>query len=155
VTLGKETRLHRTPGDSFNGRLFTVPETTCAAFSSDGRWLALGGTDAKIRLFEPGTGTPIITLEGSAGPPRGLAASPSGQRLLSGGDDKIVHLWDIATGKEIVRFTQHTNIVNAVAFTPDGRYALSASADGSVRMWMLPREKAGGIPVKTADVGSR
>ena len=51
------------------------------AISPDGRRLAMGGFEGKIRIHDLATGDEVRTLVGHAGSPRGLAFSPDGERL--------------------------------------------------------------------------
>jgi WD40 repeat protein len=66
-----------------------------AAFSPDGRTLALAGAHGDIILWDESAVRPRATLRGHRGRVWALAFSPDGRRLASGGNDMTVRLWDV------------------------------------------------------------
>jgi hypothetical protein len=73
----------------------------CLAYSGDGRTLASGGGDGKLRFWDAGTGQPrgqpIDAHKGWVGC---LAYSGDGRTLASGGDDGKLRLWKSAFPKQ-------------------------------------------------------
>lgn len=71
----------------------------CLAFSPNGKVLASGEVDKKIRLWDTAAGKQLAVLEGHTKQVAALAFSPDGATLHSAGYDATVRLWDVASGK--------------------------------------------------------
>ena len=106
-----------------------------AAFSPDGKTIALGGADKLIHFCNAATGEESTRLAGHAKPVAGLAFSPCGRFVVSGSWDQTVRLWEVQTGKELLRFTGHKGRIYTVAYASDGVHVASGGSDGTVRLW--------------------
>ena len=107
----------------------------CTHVDPAGCWLASGGNDGRLCLWDPGSGRVLHALEGHGGGVRTLAAGPDGRWLASAGGDGIVCLWDPASGRALQALEGHGGGVLALAVAPDGRWLASAGEDGRVRLW--------------------
>jgi RNA polymerase sigma factor (sigma-70 family) len=102
-------------------------------FSRDGKLIATGGWDAKVRVWEAATGKEVQTI--ALGAHTHAAITPDGKKVASGGTDRIVRLHDVATGKELWAAVAHGQPINALAFSPDGKALATAAQDGAVGLW--------------------
>ena len=110
---------------------------TCAAFGTDGSWIASGGADNSIKIWQVATGRELRALTGHTGSIKSLAISPNGQWLASGSSDRTVKVWNVATGRELYSLPGHTSSIEALAFSPDNRWLASGSADRTIKIWDL------------------
>jgi WD40 repeat protein len=74
-----------------------LAEINCLAFSSDGRLLVSGSTDATLLVWDVSSGQVVQRLEGHQGFVSACAFLPDG-RVLSGGWGGELFVWDRATG---------------------------------------------------------
>ena len=67
---------------------------TAVAISADGRWLAAGGDDHLVRIWNLADGELAGELKSHADWIRSIAFDPAGGHLASAGDDHAVLVWD-------------------------------------------------------------
>ena len=78
------------------------------AVAPDGSWLASGGEDGTVRIWDAATGRERAVLTGHTSAVAAVAVAPDGSWLASGGEDGTVRIWDAATGRERAVLTGHT-----------------------------------------------
>jgi WD40 repeat protein/mono/diheme cytochrome c family protein len=105
--------------------------------SPDGKLLATGSYDQKIKLWDTATGAEVRALTGHNGAVYGLAFRPDGKVLASASGDRTVKLWEIATGKRLDTFSQPTKEQYTVAFSPDGRRLVAGGVDNRIRLYAV------------------
>lgn len=105
--------------------------------SPDGKLLATGSYDQKIKLWGTGTGTEVRMLTGHNGAVYGLAFRPDGKVLASASGDRTVKLWEVASGKRLDTFSQPTKEQYTVAFSPDGKQLVAGGVDNRIRLYAV------------------
>jgi WD40 repeat protein/anti-sigma factor RsiW len=116
-----------------------------ATFSRDGKWLATGAEDRKIKVCDAVSGKESRTLEGHTLGIRVLAFSPDGKRLASSAwtypkrlekGHGEVKLWDLETGKQILALKGNEYPVeHYLAFSPDGLLLAGSTPPGVTYLW--------------------
>jgi WD40 repeat protein len=105
------------------------------AIAPDGSWLASGGANGTVRVWDASSGRERLRLEGHSDWIRSVAIAPDGTWLASGGDDMTVRVWDASSGRERLRLEGHSNWIRTLAIAPDGMWLASGGNDGTVRVW--------------------
>lgn len=80
---------------------FRKGQTPAVAFSADGRFVASGGADRLVRLWEVVTGECLTTLQGHDDEVAAVVFSPGGAFLASGGWDGRVIVWQLDWDYEV------------------------------------------------------
>lgn len=132
------------------------------AFSPDGKFLASGGTDAVVNLWNL-TDQTLVWSYTSESYVLSVRFSPRGESLAVGMGRGIIAILNATTGRESASIGGHTDNVSSVVFTPDGTLLVSGSIGGtsdrasaSIAEWdavILQRQKTFSTnPVITLDL---
>ena len=129
------------------GKDFDKQMMSAAAFSPDGKWLAVGrGGEAdggKVTLLDPISGKKLRELApGHQYGVTDLCFHPDSKHLLSAGRDTVVRIWRVADGKLVKelgrpRGGQFKDWIHAIAISPDGKWLAAADMAGQVQLWVL------------------
>jgi len=121
------------------------PMRTCA-WSPNGSYLAMGGDDRTVLLYDVGTWKIARAFVGHQGSVLTLEFSPDGRYLASGSgtdkvemnnanDENVVKVWDVANGTLLGNLKGHRDGVMEVRWSPDGKRLVSVSDDKTIRVW--------------------
>ncbi len=110
-----------------------------AAFSPDGRWLAIGGSEPDVILYDLRSPDAKHLPGMPVGGVTALAFSPDCRMLAASSSLSCeVVLWDIAAGRERARLRGHASPVACLAIARDGRsLASGGQGDGTIIIWDL------------------
>jgi WD40 repeat protein len=115
------------PGPAINSRRATWQElhsldghnspVRCLAFSQDNRYLASGGFDKKICVWDATTGSKMLDLSGHADSVSSVTFSPNKKRLFSSDSAGSINVWDVQNRVKLLTLHQRGQFV---ATSPDG-----------------------------------
>jgi len=100
----------------------------------DGRWIASGGEDSTVKIWDSQTGAIVHSYRGHTALVSSLVFSPDGRRLFSGSRDKTVKLWDSATNTVLARIMDARADSNSFA-QRSSSVTNRAAADRLMRSW--------------------
>lgn len=121
-----------------------------AAFSPDGRRLAIGDFAGQITILDPATGEELLKLPQQTKLVNSVVFTPDGRTLVSGGFDETVRLWDPDTGEARRAFVLPGEGVTTVAVSPNGEWLAAGTWPGKVHLWRLATlEKVREISLKS------
>lgn len=112
-------------------------------------FLASGGEDGKIRVWNLATRKSVAVLDSHVSVVRSLDYSQQQQLLMSASRDRTLIFWDSRTWTQ-QRVVPALEVIEAAGFTDGGQYCYTGGENGTVRIWnavtgqeITPKQKAG------------
>jgi WD40 repeat protein len=112
------------------------PHYAVVAWSPDGRFIAEGGQNGLLRLWDATTGEIIRTFQGASGTVNSIDWSPDSTKIVTGGDDFVVKVWEVVTTHNIASLEGYDASVYSVAWSPNGQYLASVSLVETWSLWI-------------------
>jgi WD40 repeat protein len=103
-------------------------------FTPDGKAVAVGSPDKKVRLRSVATGKLLWEVSPHRGAVCCVAFFPGGKKIATGSLDGSVCVLDAKTGKTLTSYLAHRRMVEKVAVSPDGKYVGSFGLDGAIHV---------------------
>lgn len=104
------------------------------SWSPDGQWIAVGGVEGSIAIFEAASGRLAYSWEAHPGGLFHCSFAPRTGQLASSGPDGQVRLWDGFSAKAAHSLTMGTGWVEHMEWSSDGQW-LAAAAGRNLRIW--------------------
>lgn len=112
-----------------------LPETVwTAAFSPDDRLLAVGGSDAMVRVFEVSTGR-LLWQRAADQNVYEVVISADGALVAASDESGAIRVWRTKNGQPVSTLSGHTRAVYTVDLHPNGWLLASGDTSGLVSLW--------------------
>ncbi|KAK8133746.1 hypothetical protein PG984_005758 [Apiospora sp. TS-2023a] len=113
----------------------------CVATTTGVNWVASGGLDRKIKLWDLNGGgeTLEIDTQGEEIQEKGsvYALSVGRSIIANGGPESSVRLWDPRSGKRVTKFVGHTDMVRSILVSESCDTIMTASSDQTIKVWSV------------------
>jgi platelet-activating factor acetylhydrolase IB subunit alpha len=126
-------RAVTTNGDA--GSASVSSEALSAPPLVDPMFVAVGGRDRNVTIFEVQSGSAVMTLTVHENWVREVAFAANGKHLLSVSDDSKLVATDLVTRKPVKIITAHDHFVTCLALHPTAPLLATGSADNTVKVW--------------------
>ena len=123
----------------------------CLAHSRESGWLASGGFDKTLKVWDLHETRAEPLLNYSVGHSvYAVGTNAAGTLLACGSPEKVVRLFDPRSAASRItndqqqcaaRLVGHADNVRAIVLSEDGKYLLSASSDATVKLWSIGMQR--------------
>ncbi|MBY0459910.1 MAG: WD40 repeat domain-containing protein, partial [Gemmataceae bacterium] len=123
------------------------------AFSADGRFVAAGGADAVVRVWDVQTKSEVRGLRGHTDWVTSVAIAPDGRFVatVAAEKDNALRVFDLPPLEATSAAGGHLLSVNAVAVSPNGKRIVTASTDQTMKVWDIATGREVATLVGNAD----
>ncbi len=115
-------------------------EVLSAAFSPDGKIMAIGTSDKKVVIWDVATWKIIKLLDANDDRVTALAFSPDGKILASGDRRNMVYFLDAATWKTVNKMKAYSDI-ESLSFNQDGSLLAIACGREKAMLWDVQKNQ--------------
>jgi serine/threonine protein kinase len=120
---------------TYTGHIYPV---YTAAWSDDSRYIASGGSDTTVQVWNAADGEQLHVYRGHSAAIGTVAWSPDRkqpQLIASSSADMTVQIWNTSNKDALLIYRNQGAPITAMAWSPDGRSIASGDTRGIIRIW--------------------
>lgn len=133
--LSQNVRIRRLEDGKIIRSIQVGSGVTSLCLSPDGQFLATGGFNHIIKLWNVETREEIANFVGHSDLISSVYFSPDGNQLISASWDTKIKIWQVKTPLLLETLSGHTDAIFSMAMSKDGRTLVTGSADKRIGIW--------------------
>lgn len=114
-----------------------APVVTKLAWSPGEHYLAVGGSDSIVRVYEYPGWKVVTTYQEHTDTIKALAWALDGQTIASGSEDTTIRLWEPLSGHTKLIYKGHSNGIGSLSWSSDGTRLVSTASDQTAKVWQV------------------
>jgi RNA polymerase sigma factor (sigma-70 family) len=127
--------------EAMDPELASARRLTAAAYSRDGKWLAVARQDAKsVTLYDTSTWKKSRTLDGMGELSHAVVFSADSSRVFAASNDGVIYSWETKSGKPGPTLDAKAGMCYGLTLSPDGKLLASGHHDqeqvkSAIHLW--------------------
>jgi WD40 repeat protein len=109
--------------------------------SLDGNYLACGGDDGYIEVWDLNSYKNIHRMQSNSDDTLAIAFNSDASKVASGGEEKVIDVWNAKAGEQIARLEGHQEEVTNISFIDFDRKIVSTAKDKNTKIWDVVKKK--------------
>lgn len=112
----------------------------CIALTSDSKFLASGGLDKEVQIWNAGDLSFIRTFTGHKNSITGLVFRKGSHQLFSASSDRSIKVWNLDEMTYIETLFGHEDSITGIDSLSKDRCVSAGGRDRTIRLWKIPEE---------------
>ncbi len=117
-------------------------------YSPNGRYLASGGWDNLVKIWDAQTGNLVKTFKGHKSAILDIYFTKDSKTLITSSKDETIKFWDIARGNLKKEITGHSGWIMSIGLNSDESILASGGSDETISLWDVASKPDTALEIK-------